>query len=102
MPDVWADGAGYESYVGRWSRSVAQEFLRWLAVPPGSAWLDFGCGTGALSQTILAQGSPRRVIGCDPSPAYVAFARQQTTDARAEFVVAELPDLPRVDEGFTP
>jgi len=100
MPDVWADGAGYESYVGRWSRSVAREFLRWLVVPPGSTWLDFGCGTGALSQTILAQGSPGRVIGCDRSPAYVAFARQQTTDARAEFVVAELPELPRVDEGF--
>jgi SAM-dependent methyltransferase len=100
MPDVWADGAGYESYVGRWSRSVARGFLRWLAVPPGSAWLDFGCGTGALSQTILAEGSPRRVIGCDRSPAYVAFAGQQTADTRAEFVVAELPDLPSIDEGF--
>src|SRR5262249_30995001 len=100
MPDVWADGAGYESYVGRWSRSVAREFLRWLAVPPSSTWLDFGCGTGALSQTILTEALPRRVIGCDRSSGYVAFARQQTTDARAEFVVAELPDLPRVDEGF--
>jgi len=100
MRDVWADGAGYESYVGRWSRSVAREFLRWLAVPPGSAWLDFGCGTGALSQTILAEGSPRRVIGSDRSAAYVAFARQQTADARAEFVVAELPNLPSIDEGF--
>ena len=100
MPDVWADGAGYESYVGRWSRRVAREFLRWLAVPPSSTWLDFGCGTGALSQIILAEASPLRVIGCDRSPAYVTFARRQTADARAEFVVAELPDLPRVDEGF--
>lgn len=30
----------YEPYVGRWSRRVAQEFLNWLAVPPGSRWLD--------------------------------------------------------------
>jgi len=100
MPDAWEDGAGYESYVGRWSRRIAREFLRWLAVPPGSAWLDFGCGTGALSQTIVAEESPRWVIGCDRSPAYVAFARQQTGEAHAEFVVAELPDLPRIDEGF--
>ena len=100
MPDAWNDGSGYESYVGRWSRRVAREFLRWLAVRPGSAWLDFGCGTGALTQTILADAAPRLVTGCDRSPGYVAFARQQTADARAEFAVAELPDLPRIAEGF--
>jgi SAM-dependent methyltransferase len=100
MPDIWSDGSGYESYVGRWSRRVAREFLQWLAVRPGSAWLDFGCGTGALSQTILAEAAPRLVIGCDRSPGYVAFARQQTSDARAEFAVAELPHLPRIAEGF--
>ena len=100
MADEWNNGSGYDSYVGRWSRSVAREFLHWLAVQPGSAWLDFGCGTGALSQTILAEGSPRFVIGCDRSSGYVAFARQQTADERAAFVVAELPDLPRVPEGF--
>lgn len=100
MPDVWANGSGYESYVGRWSRCVAREFLDWLAVPAGSAWLDFGCGTGALSQTILAEGSPRRVIGCDRSSGYIAFAQQQTVDNRAQFLVAELPELPRIPEGF--
>jgi SAM-dependent methyltransferase len=100
MPDTWSEGSGYDSYIGRWSRSVAREFLQWLTVPPGSAWLDFGCGTGALSQAVLTQGSPRLIIGCDRSAAYVAFARQQTTDARAEFAVAELPDLPRTPDGF--
>ena len=100
MPDTWDDGSSYEAYVGRWSRPVAREFLQWLAVRPGSAWLDFGCGTGALSQTILAEVAPRLVIGCDRSPGYVAFARRQTVDARAEFAVAELPDLPRIAEGF--
>jgi len=24
---------------------VAAEFVHWLALPPGSAWLDFGCGS---------------------------------------------------------
>lgn len=100
MADEWSDGAGYESYVGRWSRRVAGEFLRWLAVRSGSAWLDFGCGTGALSQTVLAEGSPRLVIGCDRSPGYVAYARRLTPDDRAVFVVAELPDLPRIPGGF--
>ena len=98
--DVWTDGFGYESYVGRWSRSVAREFLHWLAVRAGSAWLDFGCGTGALSQAILAERSPRLVIGCDRSSGYVAFAQRQMADDRAQFTVAELPDLPRIAEGF--
>jgi len=100
MTDQWNDGLGYESYVGRWSRRVAHEFVRWLGIQSGSAWLDFGCGTGALTQTILAEGSPRLVIGCDRSTGYVAFARQQTADRRATFAVAELPDLPRIPEGF--
>jgi len=100
MSDVWNDGSGYESYVGRWSRGIAREFLHWLSVPPRAAWLDFGCGTGALSQAILADRSPRLVVGCDRSPGYVAFARQQTLDERAEFVVTELPDLPRIADGF--
>ncbi len=100
MGDIWTDGSGYESYVGRWSQRVAREFLQWLGVPPGSAWLDFGCGTGALSQVILATGSPRLVVGCDRSPGYAAFAREHIRDERAEFVVAELPQLPQVADGF--
>lgn len=100
MPDAWSDGSGYESYVGRWSLRVAREFLGWLGVPPGSAWLDFGCGTGALSRAILADASPRLVIGCDRSAGYVAFAKRQTADDRAAFVVAELPELPRIPGGF--
>lgn len=100
MPDVWSDGSGYEAYIGRWSRSVAREFLRSLSIPRAAVWLDFGCGTGALSQTILTDKSPQLVIGCDRSSGYVEFARQQTPDERVEFVVAELPEVPRVPGGF--
>jgi SAM-dependent methyltransferase len=98
--DTWEDGAAYESYVGRWSRLVAAQFVRWLAAPAGSAWLDFGCGSGALTHTILTEGSPRLVIGCDRSTGYVDHARWQTSDPRAQFVVANLGDLPHVDGEF--
>lgn len=40
------------------------------------------------------------MVGCDRSSAYVDFAASQTRDERARFVVAELPDLPRLDGGF--
>ena len=85
--DVWASGAAYDPYVGRWSRRVAREFLTWLAIPTASRWLDVGCGTGALSETILDMASPHEVFGVDPSDRYVAYARRQIGDRRAHFMV---------------
>ena len=99
-PDSWDDGPAYDRYIGRWSRAIAAEFVRWLGVPHSSAWLDFGCGTGALSQVVLSAASPRLVIGCDRSPAFAAFASAQSSDPRMSFVVAEVPNLPRIDGGF--
>jgi SAM-dependent methyltransferase len=91
--DKWDSGDAYEPYVGRWSRLVAREFLGWLAVPAGRRWLDVGCGTGALAQTILALTAPGKVVGVDPSPAYVEFARERVNDARAEFEVGDAQAL---------
>ncbi len=87
--DVWASGAAYEPYVGRWSRLVAREFLDWLRVPAGRRWLDVGCGTGALSQTILAVAEPEQVLGVDPSEGYLTYARGQVADPRASFEVGD-------------
>jgi SAM-dependent methyltransferase len=92
--DTWASGGAYEPYVGRWSRLIAREFLRWLAVPPGACWLDIGCGTGALSQTILEVTSPQSVLGVDPSEGYLAFAREQIQDTRADFLLGDAQALP--------
>lgn len=92
--DVWASGAIYETYVGRWSRLVAQEFLAWLAVPPNRQWLDVGCGTGALSQTILHRTAPRAVLGVDRSAGFVEHGRSQITDQRVRFEVGDAQALP--------
>lgn len=97
--DVWASGATYEPYVGRWSRLVARELLTWIAVPPGSRWLDVGCGTGALSHSILEVGSPTAVRGIDPSEGYIAHARQQISDPRARFEIGDARSL-RGEAGF--
>ncbi len=92
--EVWASGAAYEPYVGRWSRLVAQEFLSWLAVSSASRWLDVGCGTGALSQTILQRMAPAQVKGIDRSEGFVAFARNQTSDKRVDFEMGDAQTLP--------
>ncbi len=93
----WDDGGMYESYVGRWSRLVAREFLAWLAMPADADWLDIGCGTGALTQTILAQATPASVRGIDRSPDFIEFARLHTADPRASFAVGDAQGLPEPD-----
>jgi SAM-dependent methyltransferase len=68
---------------------VAREFLGWLAVPSGGRWLDVGCGTGALTEIILSVAAPDEVVGMDPSPAFVAFARDQVKDPRVRFDIGD-------------
>jgi len=91
---MWASGAAYEPYVGRWSRLVARELLGWLAIPSGNRWLDVGCGTGALSQMIFAVASPGEVVGIDLSQGYLAYARAQIRDDRARFAAGDAWALP--------
>jgi SAM-dependent methyltransferase len=84
--DRWHDGSGYEAYVGRWSRRVAERFVPWLEVRRGADWIDVGCGTGVLTRAVLELGDPRRVIGIDPSLAFLAAAKGTLRDSRVEFV----------------
>ena len=93
----WASGERYEPYVGRWSRLVATEFVRWLAQPAGRDWVDVGCGTGALTSTILRDADPASVVGVEPSEAFAGYAREHVTDPRAEFHVAGAAALPLPD-----
>jgi SAM-dependent methyltransferase len=101
-PVLWADGARYEGYVGRWSRTVAAEFLRRLAVPPGRSWLDVGCGTGALTGAILRDTKPTQVTGVDPAAGFVAYARASVTSTGADvrFLQGTATDLPFDDGRF--
>jgi ubiquinone/menaquinone biosynthesis C-methylase UbiE len=92
--DRWSGGDAYERYVGRWSRKVAPNFVDWLAAAPGRRWLDVGCGTGALSATVLAQADPASVLGIDPSADFVTHARERVTDPRASFTVGGAQAIP--------
>ena len=94
MTDHWGIGDSYESYIGRWSRIVAVEFLDWLQISPGRRWLDVGCGTGALSAEILARCEPESVLGVDPSTGFVAWTASHINDQRARFEVGSAASLP--------
>ncbi len=96
----WGAGDAYESYVGRWSRPVAAEFIAWLSVPPGVRWLDVGCGTGALTATLVRLAAPREVIGIDPSPGFVAHATRAVPDSRVRIEVGDAQALAAADGSF--
>jgi SAM-dependent methyltransferase len=92
--EVWDSAHAYEQYVGRWSRAVAAEFLRWLTRPPGLAWADVGCGTGALAAAILDMSAPSSVCGIDSSEGFVSQARLRIGDPRARFARGDASRLP--------
>jgi len=96
----WVGGGEYESFVGRWSRLVAQMFVRWLELEAGARVVDVGCGTGALTTALLELADPEAVVGVDPSAGFIGHAREQTTDPRATFAVAGAESLPFEDGAF--
>src|SRR5215217_2386489 len=59
--------------------------------------IDLGCGTGLLTRELAVDG--RRVIGVDPAPAMLAFARRQPGAERVRWVEGDSGALgaPRAD-----
>lgn len=87
MNDSWSSGNPYERFMGRWSTLVSRRFIDWLAVPPGSSWVDIGCGTGSLTKLILDTREPKEVIGIDSSSEFISHARHSIANPIVRFQV---------------
>ncbi len=74
--------------------------MRWLDPPAGRRWLDVGCGTGALTSSILALADPAIVVGVDTSEGFVDDARTRVDDPRASFQTGDARSLPFPDDRF--
>lgn len=92
--DAWNTGESYDRYMGRWSRQIAPRFLEWLEAEPGRAWLEVGCGTGALSAEIHARCRPGSQVGIDPSYGFIKLAKQKVKGSQIDFRVGDAQALP--------
>jgi SAM-dependent methyltransferase len=95
MKDNWTSANAYNAFMGRWSRLIALEYIRWLDPSPGLRWLDLGCGTGALTKVLLELTDPTSILACDPSEPLLSVAQRHISDPRVTFLVGGSDNIPR-------
>ena len=94
------DGAGYEKFMGIWSRFAGEVFIDWLAPANGLTWIDVGCGNGAFTELLVDRRRPAAVQGVDPSEGQLAFARTRPAARLAKFQQGDAMALPFADKSF--
>jgi SAM-dependent methyltransferase len=100
-PEIRFDNsAGYERYMGVWSRLVGNAFLDWLAPPPGLRWLDVGCGNGAFTRLLATRCQPASLDGVDPAVKMLDYAREVPELATAHFRQGDAMALPYPADSF--
>ena len=89
--------------LGFWAR-IGRRTIERLALPPGAAVLDVGCGTGASALQAAERVGPRgRVIGVDLAERLLATARQKAERhrlANIEFKSGDMERLGYSDDRF--
>jgi SAM-dependent methyltransferase len=98
--DRWTSGSHYDQWMGRWSRLLAHEFLKWLNLPAGLRWLDVCCGSGVITEAVVASSVPASVVGVDVSVEQISFARQHRVHPNVTFETADAMALPFPDASF--
>jgi SAM-dependent methyltransferase len=75
------------------AKSTRQFLLTRARPAPGFA-VDLGCGPGFTTELIRATVGPKRILGVDVSPAFVAAAAKRIADDRTRLLCADALDLP--------
>src|SRR5262245_32573122 len=74
------------------TRGADTDFYLRLAASLGThTILNLGCGTGLLTRELAADG--RQVVGVDPAPAMLAYARRQPGAARVRWIEGDSSTL---------
>src|ERR1700752_4576821 len=98
--DKWTSGAHYDQWMGRWSRLLAQEFLKWLDFPAGMKWIDVCCGSGVVTEALVELSAPASVAGGDASAEQIRCAREHRAYPNVSFETGDATALRFPDSGF--
>ena len=96
----WTSGADYDEWMGRWSRLLAREFLKWLSVPAGLRWIDVCCGSGVVTEAIVERNAPGSVVGVDASSGQISFAREHRAYPNVQFEIGDAMALAFPNSSF--
>jgi len=97
---MFSMSAGYETFMGRWSRRLAPAYIEFASVKNGDRILDVGTGTGALASALEASMTSSEVKGIDPSEGFIAYAKKNAKSARVAFEVGDGQALQFKDGSF--
>jgi SAM-dependent methyltransferase len=97
---MFAVSAGYERFMGRWSRLLAPAYIAFAGVKNGDRVLDVGTGTGSLSATLEASMPASEIVGVDPSEGFIAYAQKNAKSNRVHFEVGDAQALKFKDVSF--
>jgi ubiquinone/menaquinone biosynthesis C-methylase UbiE len=97
---MFAVSAGYERFMGRWSRLLAPTYVVFAGVKNADRVLDVGTGTGSLAAAVEASMPASEITGVDPSEGFIAYARKNVTSTRAHFEVGDAQALKFKDAAF--
>jgi SAM-dependent methyltransferase len=97
---MFAASAGYERFMGRWSRLLAPSFIAFAGVENGQRVLDVGTGTGSVAAAVEAGMPASEIVGIDPSAGFIAYAQKNAKSARSRFEVGDGQALNFKDASF--
>lgn len=97
---MFAASAGYEDFMGRWSKRLAPVYVAFAGVKSGDRVLDVGTGTGSLAFAVEAATTSGEVVGVDPSENFIAYARRNAKPGRMSFEVGDAQALKFGDASF--
>jgi SAM-dependent methyltransferase len=97
---MFAVSAGYERFMGRWSRQLAPAYIAFAGVKDGDRVLDVGTGTGSLAAAVEASMPASEIVGVDPSEGFIAYAQKNAKSTRVNFEVGDAQALKFKDASF--
>jgi SAM-dependent methyltransferase len=97
---MFAASAGYERFMGRWSRLLAPSYIAFAGVKNGDRVLDVGTGIGSVAAALDAMMPATEVVGIDPSSEFIAYAQKNAKSTRARFEVGDAQALKFKDASF--